>query len=74
MRLTLGCIELGNDALKNLVDDTGQYSLVVVCSKFSIDGREFRDRRSRQDSACDVDHLKICRLALDNAEACIHGW
>lgn len=56
---TLRCIELSNDTLQYLIDDARQHSLVVVLSELSVDVGQFGNRRSREDTAGDVDHLEI---------------
>jgi hypothetical protein len=55
----LGGVELSNDALEDLVDDTGKDALVVVGSKGTVDLRQGIDARSGQDTAGNVDHLQI---------------
>lgn len=55
----LGGVELGNNTLENLVDDTGKDALVVVGSKSTVDLRKGIDAGSGQDTAGNVDHLQI---------------
>lgn len=52
-------IELRDDALQYLIHYRGQYSLVVVLAKVTIDAWKVRNIRSREHTTCDVDHLKI---------------
>jgi len=55
----LGGVELGDDTLQDLIDDTGKNALVVVGSKSTVDLRQGIDAGSGQDTAGNVDHLQI---------------
>ena len=52
-------VELCDDALQHLVDNAGQYSLVVVGSKCAVDRGKRIDARPGQNTAGDVDHLQV---------------
>lgn len=56
----LARVELGDDALEDLVDDGRQHALVVVLAELAVYGRERLDRRPREHAAADVDHLQVC--------------
>ena len=53
----LGGVELGDDTLEDLVDDTGKDALIVVGSEGTVDLRQGIDAGSGQDTAGNVDHL-----------------
>jgi hypothetical protein len=50
-------IKLCDHRLENLIDNGGENPFVVVCSKSTVDGREFFDSWTREHTTCDVDHL-----------------
>ena len=52
-------VELGHNALQNLVDDRRQNSLIKVGSKGTIDLGKGIHSGLGQDTAGDVDHLKV---------------
>jgi hypothetical protein len=52
-------VELGDDALQDLVHDGRQHALVVVGAQGAVDLREGVDARPAQHSAGDVDHLQV---------------
>jgi hypothetical protein len=60
----LARVELGDDALEDLVDDRRQHALVVVLPELAVDGRERGDGRPREHPAADVDHLQVCDKRL----------
>lgn len=53
-------VELGDDALEDLVDDAGQDDLVIVGTEFGVDLGERVDSGAAQDSERNVDHLQVC--------------
>lgn len=50
---------MSDDALEDLIDDGGQDAFVVVGAERSEDLREGFDPGSGEDSAGDIDHLKV---------------
>ena len=55
----LGGVELGDDALEDLVDNRGQDALVVVGAEGAVDLGQGVDAGPREDTAGDVDHLQV---------------
>ena len=55
----LASIELCNNRLEDLVDDRWKDTLVVVCAESSEDCGKGINLRAGEDTAGDVDHLKI---------------
>ena len=55
----LAGVELGDDALKHLVDNRGEDTLVVVLAEGPVDLGQRRDIRPREHTAGDVNHLEI---------------
>jgi hypothetical protein len=52
-------VELGDDALEDLVDNRGQDALVVVGAEGAVDLGQGVDAGAGQDTAGDVDHLQV---------------
>lgn len=61
LRNELGSIELRDYALEDFVNNGREHPLIEICSKRAIDLWESIDSRPRQDTACNIDHLKIFR-------------
>lgn len=59
LRDQLAGIELGNNALEDLIDNRWQDALIVVGTEGSVDLGQGVDFRSREDTAGNVDHLQI---------------
>lgn len=57
----LTSIELRNYTFQNLVHDGRQNSFIVILAQFAENRRETLDRRSREYTTCDIDHLQIWR-------------
>lgn len=55
----LASVELGNHTLQHFVHNGWKYTLVIVQTEFTVDGGKLLDAGSREDTACNVDHLQV---------------
>ena len=52
-------VELSYHTLEDFVDDRWEDTLIVVCAKCPVDLWESIDERTREDTACYINHLQV---------------